>query len=115
MSRFIVAIAANALGIYLATRIVYGFEFTGTYLEFAIAAVLFTLINWLIRPVVKFVSGPLIFVTLGLFTIVVNMVMLWLLDLVIPTLSILSFTALLLATVIIGITNLLLHPFKNKG
>jgi len=113
MSRFIVAIAANALGIYLATRIVYGFDFTGTYFEFALVVLIFTLINWLIRPVVKFISGPLIFITFGLFVIVVNMAMLYLLDIVMPFIVISNLTALFLSTLIVGVVNLVSRPLRK--
>ncbi len=114
MFRLIIIIVANALGIYVATRIVPGFEFTGTYFQLAIAAVIFAVINRLVLPIVRFVSGPLIFITLGLFSIIVNMAMLWLLDLFIPSLVILNLTTLLLATLLIGFINLIFVPIKKS-
>jgi putative membrane protein len=43
----------------------------------AIAAV-FTLVNALVKPIVKLLSLPLVIVTLGLFLLVINALMLWL-------------------------------------
>jgi putative membrane protein len=43
----------------------------------AIAAV-FTVVNALVKPIVKFLSLPLVIVTLGLFLLVINALMLWL-------------------------------------
>ncbi|WP_062983753.1 phage holin family protein [Nocardia anaemiae] len=41
-------------------------------------AVVFTLVNALIKPIVKLLSLPLVIVTLGLFLLVINALMLWL-------------------------------------
>ncbi|QLY32299.1 phage holin family protein [Nocardia huaxiensis] len=44
----------------------------------AVAAVIFTIVNALVKPIVKLLSLPLVILTLGLFLIVINALMLWL-------------------------------------
>lgn len=113
MIRLIVTILANGVGLYGAIRFIEGVTFTGTYLELAIAALVLSLLNWLIRPLVKFITSPLIFLTFGLFWIVINMGMLFLLDLLIPSLIIQTLAALLWATLLVGFVNLLISPAKK--
>jgi putative membrane protein len=60
------------------------FNFSGSILNLIIVAVIFGLINAFIRPIVKLLTLPINVVTLGLFTLVINMLMLlltvWLSD-----------------------------------
>ncbi len=114
MLRLFYTILANALGIYVATWLVAGFIFSGTYLELTIAAVILALINWGIRPLVKFVSSPIIFITFGLFVLVVNMAMLWLLDILTPSLVILNLAALFWGSLIIGFINTVLVAARKR-
>ncbi len=62
----------------MAAWLVQGIEVVGEprWLTVAIAALIFGLANALIRPVVKFLTCPLIILTLGLFTLVINALML---------------------------------------
>lgn len=113
MTRLFVTLVANAIGLYLAVELIQNFQFTGGILEFVIAAVLFTLINWVIRPLIKLVLGPVVLLTLGLFIIVINMGMLWLLDFVTPSLTIVNLEALFFGTLLVGFINLLFHPIKS--
>lgn len=113
MTRLLLTVAANGLGLYLAARFIPGFEFIGTLTELAIAAIVFALINWVIRPLVKLVTSPLIILTLGLFTLVVNLAMLWLLDFITPNLTIQNLTALILGTVLIGFINAVATSFRK--
>ena len=115
MRRLVVTLIANALGLYAAYLLVPGFEFTGGAVQFGIAALIFTLINWTIRPLLKLLFGPVILLTLGLFIFVINMGMLKLLDLATPYLVVLDLKALALSTLIVGLVNLLASPIKSHN
>lgn len=72
----------NALALFAAAVVVKGIgveeaRWAG-WVVFAIAAVIFGLVNALIRPLLKLLTCPLILLTLGLFTLVINAFMLWL-------------------------------------
>lgn len=66
----------NAVALYVAVRLVPGIEAKMSWQTFAIVALIFGLVNALIRPVLKFFTCPLIILTLGLFTLVINALML---------------------------------------
>lgn len=68
----------NAAALYAATRFVGGISYSGEPAGLLGVAVVFAVVNTFIKPVVKFFSFPVIFLTLGLFTLVVNGLMLML-------------------------------------
>lgn len=72
----------NALALFAAAVVVKGIgveegRWAG-WVVFAVVAVIFGLVNTLIRPLLKMMTCPLILLTLGLFTLVINALMLWL-------------------------------------
>ncbi|CAG1016304.1 hypothetical protein ANAEL_05553 [Anaerolineales bacterium] len=76
MIRFLVRWGINAVALYAAVWIVPGIEFRGDWTGVLWLALISGLLNALVRPVLKFLTCPLIVLTLGLFTIVINTVML---------------------------------------
>jgi putative membrane protein len=75
---FLARLLVNAAALWVATRIVPGVTYSGGWLPFLGVAVVFGVINAFIRPVAKILTFPLIIVTLGIFALVVNGLMLWL-------------------------------------
>ncbi|MER5349692.1 phage holin family protein [Kitasatospora sp. NPDC002551] len=83
MKGFLIKTLVNAAAIWVAAWIVSGITLTGDdwqhkTLTVVAVALVFGVVNWLIKPVVQLLSLPLVFLTLGLFTFVVNALMLWL-------------------------------------
>ena len=76
--RFLVRLLINACALWVATQLVRGVTFNGDVLPFLGVALIFGVINATIRPVAKILTFPLIIVTLGIFALVVNGLMLWL-------------------------------------
>ncbi len=106
MLRFIIRILGNAIALYVAFLIVPGFTVSGTWVQYLAAGLILAILNFIVRPILKLISFPLILVTLGLFTIVINMLILWLLDHLVSFITIESVTALFLGTIIVSIVNL---------
>jgi putative membrane protein len=75
---FLIRLLVNATALWVATVIVPGVTYTGGWLPFLGVALIFGIVNSIIRPVAKFVTFPLILLTIGLFALVVNGLMLWL-------------------------------------
>jgi len=68
----------NAVAIWVAIVIVPGLGAEGGWTVYLWVALILGLVNALIAPVVKVLTCPLILLTLGLFTLVINGAMLWL-------------------------------------
>ena len=75
---FFIRLLVNAAALWVAVRLVPGVSYTGGWLAFLGVALVFGVINAFIRPVAKILTFPLILVTLGIFALVVNGLMLWL-------------------------------------
>ncbi|MEZ4414330.1 MAG: phage holin family protein [Gemmatimonadota bacterium] len=78
MRSLILRLLINAAALWAAARLVDGVSLTGDGFGILVVAVIFGLVNAMIKPVVKLLSLPLIFLSLGLFTLVINGLMLWL-------------------------------------
>lgn len=113
--KIIFAVLVNGLALFAANHYVGGFVLaTGDLQTFAIVALILTALNFILKPVLKLLLGPLIVLTLGLGAILVNAVILKLLDFLSPALSIQGLLPLLYATVIISLINLVFHFATRK-
>lgn len=74
--RFLLKFAIYALAVWVAVRVVDGLEFTGTWVALAVIALVLGAVNVTVKPVAKLLSLPFILLTLGLFLLVLNAVML---------------------------------------
>ena len=75
---FLVRLIVNAAALWVATRVVPGVTYTGGWLPFFGVALVFGVVNTVIRPFATILTFPLIIVTLGIFLFVINGMMLWL-------------------------------------
>ncbi len=94
----ILRIVINAVSILIATLLIPGFIFSGSILNLIVVGIVFGLVNAVIRPVVKILSLPITFLTLGLFTLAINTLMLLLTVRLLDSLSIEGGTTELLLT-----------------
>ena len=79
MSRFFLRLFINAVGLYAAVAIVPGIHVqSASWLSFLWLALIFGLLNALLRPLLKLMTCPLIILTLGLFTLLINTFMFYL-------------------------------------
>ncbi len=109
MGGIVVRIILNGVALYVAANIVPGIRFTGNLGDLLIAGLLFGAMNAVIKPLLLILSFPLLIVSLGLFYFVVNAIILLLLAGLMPTLSISGLWAGLVGSLVISVTNILLH------
>ena len=112
--RFFFQILTNALAIFLADYLLSGFVFEGDILTLIIAGLLLGLINFFVKPVLKIISAPLIALSLGLFLIFLNMFLLWLLEYLVPELTITGFWTYFWATLIFSAVNIVFGSINKK-
>jgi putative membrane protein len=72
----LLSLLINAAALWVATRLVDGITFTGTMPTLLGVALVFGVLNVVLRPILKFLTFGFFIVTLGLFTFVLNAVML---------------------------------------
>jgi putative membrane protein len=75
---FTIRLLISAAALWVATRFVPGVTYTGGWLPFVGVALVFGVVNAFVRPVAQVLTFPIVIVTLGLFLLVINGLMLWL-------------------------------------
>jgi putative membrane protein len=131
MASIAIKILVNAVAFWVAVRIVPDVTFpaaqafpAGDWWKLLAVALIFGLINAYIKPIAKMISLPLRILTLGLFSLVINALLLLLLALVSdalslgfklarfpPQLSVNAFVAAVLCSIVISIVTILLARF----
>lgn len=128
MNRLILQIIAGILGIFLATKFVpgvslevipgqsslFGIEFTAPWQILLLIGSALGLINFFIKPVLKMITLPLRILTFGLFSLVINMVMVWTVDILFPELVIQGIIPLFWLSIIILGVSLLLGLYQPR-
>lgn len=76
MSRFLIRLLINAFAFWVATKIVPGITYDGDSSYLLVVALIFGVVNALIRPLLVLLTCPFIILTLGLFLLVINTFML---------------------------------------
>ncbi|MGI5376689.1 phage holin family protein [Streptomyces sp. CA-251387] len=124
MKNFVVKTIANAgalaVAVWLLDKITLTGDSTGKKVgTLIIVALIFGLVNFLVKPIVKLFSLPLLILTLGLFTLVVNALMLlltsWLADQLDLSFHVEGFWTAVLGGLIISIVSWALHVALPDG
>jgi len=115
MRNLILQIFSGILGFWLADQLIDGVD-VGIWKTFLLAGLILGLINVFIKPILKLVTLPLRILTLGLFGLVINLGVIWLVDRFFQDLVINGLAALFWTSVLIwGLSAILNLIFpKNK-
>lgn len=73
-------ILLNGLGLWAAAQLLPGVHYSGGLLYLLVAGFVLGAVNLLVKPIVTFLSLPFVILTLGLFFVVINGLMVWLVD-----------------------------------
>ncbi|NJN84081.1 MAG: phage holin family protein [Caldilineaceae bacterium] len=110
--KLILRILINAVAIWAAAYLIDDIQLSDSVQNILLVAIIFGLVNALIRPIVKLFSLPITVLTLGLFTFVINALMLmltgWLSG---GALETGGFVAALMGSVVISIVSTVLSWF----
>ncbi|MBS1251397.1 MAG: hypothetical protein MAG451_00430 [Anaerolineales bacterium] len=108
----------NAVALWVAMQLVPGIRAPNDVVTLAATAAIFGLVNALIRPVLKLVTCPLILLTLGLFTLVINALMLWLTSWIAGFFdlgfAVDGFVAAVLGAVVVSVVSVVLSWFVRR-
>lgn len=115
MLGFIIRILGNSVALFAASWLVPGFVFTGGIKEYGLAGLVLGLLNLIVKPVLKMISLPIIILTLGLFTIVINALILWTVDYIFDFVTIPDIMSLVWATIVISIVNMMISGLTKAS
>ena len=100
--RLLLRLVLVAAAFWLVTQLVAGVEGHGGAVDLLVVAVVFGLVNLLVKPVVTLLSLPFVLLTLGLFLLVVNAAVLGLTAALTERLSVDGFGAALVGAVVLS-------------
>jgi putative membrane protein len=103
--QLLIRLLINAVAFWLIAKYVPGFHMSGGIWTPIIAAVIFGIVNAIIRPIVLLITLPLTVVTLGLFIIIVNALMFWLVTWITPNFKIDGFGPALIGAIIMMVVS----------
>ena len=120
LRKFVLRVLVNFLGLWAAAELMTGsIVYNDKIGVLFIAALIFSVVNAVIRPLVVILSLPAIVLTLGLFTLVVIAFMLYLVTKIYHPFQLRSFWTAVVATIIIWVVNYLLtellEPKREKS
>ena len=115
--RFLLRLVITAAALYAAVYLVPGITYEGPLLSLLIVALVFGVVNAIVRPILVSLTCPLIVLTLGLFLLVLNAVMLWLTSALSGALGIAfrvdGFVAALVGGLVVAIVSAVLNIFVS--
>ncbi|MCX6722505.1 MAG: phage holin family protein [Candidatus Staskawiczbacteria bacterium] len=127
MRRLLSQILAATLGLWIALLFVpgvviktypesnfFGIPLTAQWQLILVLGIVLGLLNHYLKPLLKALALPVEVISLGLFTIVINMALIWLLELMFDELSAPFLMPLLYTTLIIWGSNLIVGFFLDK-
>lgn len=115
MLRGLLQIVLNGVALLIAARLVPGIHYHGSLLYLLLAGLVIGLINLFVKPIVTFFSFPLILVTLGLFFLVINGLMLYLAAFLLDGLRVDGCLPAILGGAVIAAFNWIVRAFTADG
>ena len=113
MIELLLRLAGNLAALWVASELLDGMTYGDSFGVLLLAAIVFTIVNTFVKPVIAILSIPFIIVTLGLAYFLVNVLMLLLTDWVVPDFEAGGFWTLVGATIIIWLVNLVIGAARR--
>jgi putative membrane protein len=101
----------NTVALLVATWLLSGLSYGSDWWALLIAGLVFTIVNFFVKPVLAILSIPFIIVTFGIFYFLINVLMLYLTHWIVPQFTIASFWWAALAAIIVSAVNGVLRMF----
>ena len=106
--RFVIRVLINAAALWVADQILDGIELSGSIWAILLVALVFGLINAVLKPILKLLSLPVLILTLGLFAFVINAALLGLTAALMDNLTVDGFWSAVLGGLIIAVVSAVL-------
>lgn len=111
MRNFVIRLFVNALALSAAAYLVQGIQLSGEFTDVLVVALVFGLLNALLKPLLIVLSFPVILLTLGLFAFIVNGVMLLVTARLTEHLAVSGLGAAVLGSLVVSVVSALLGGF----
>ncbi len=121
INKIIVGVVLNGLALYLVTKFMTDVTYTGGVAFFVLGGLVIGGLNTFVKPLMKLLSFPVLILTVGLFSFVINAIIFWLTVQAVNAISIADISVTvtdpltyLWGALIFGIVNWVLHIFIHN-
>lgn len=108
IKKLVINVISSVIGLFLVIKFVPGVSFEGSLWLIVLFGSMLGLVNSFIKPVLKILTLPLNILTLGLFGLVLNLFLVWLIIDVLSTIELTGLTPLIFTTLIIWAIHLII-------
>lgn len=108
MQNFLIRLFVNALALAAAAWLLDGIQMSGGFFDVLLVALVFGLLNAVLKPILLFFSIPLLVVTLGLFALVVNALLLMITARLLDDFAVSGFWTAVLGSIVISLVTMIL-------
>jgi putative membrane protein len=115
MKNFLIRIFVNALALTAAATFIDGIRMSGGFWDVLLVALVFGVLNAILKPILLVFSLPLLLLSLGLFALVVNALMLLLTAHILDTFEVSGFWTAVLGSLVISVVTMLLGGLLRDG
>jgi putative membrane protein len=114
LPRLAVTWVFNTIALFVATWLLSGLSYGSDWWALLVAALVFTLANVFLKPILTLLSIPFIIVTFGIFYLLINVFMLYLTHWIVGQFTIATFWWAVLAAIIVSVVNAILNSFFGR-
>jgi putative membrane protein len=100
---FFLKFLAVAVAVYLTVNIVPGIEVAGGWMTLLLVSLVWSVIITVIRPILQLLALPITIVTLGLFSFILNALLFWAMELIVPGFDVTGFVPALLGSIVLSL------------
>jgi putative membrane protein len=111
MPRLLVTWVVNCVGLFVASVVIGPIDYGHKFGTLVLAGAVLGIVNFIVRPLVVLLTLPAVILTLGLFLLVVNALMLWVTSKIVTGLHVGGFWSTIGGALIIWVVNMALRPW----
>lgn len=112
MKKISLFIVINAISLYLVSNLMDSM-YIGSLKSLLILTIILGLLNSTVKPILKFLSFPITFLTLGLFSLVINALVLKLSFMIVSNVALYGFFSAIWASILLSIVNAVLYSILD--
>jgi putative membrane protein len=113
MPELVFRFLGNLAALWVASELFDEMTYGDSFWVLVLAAVVFTIVNWIVKPIVAILSIPFIIITLGIAYFFVNVLMLLITSWVVPDFAVGGFWTYVGATIVIWLVNLIIGAARH--
>ncbi len=111
--KIIIRLLLNAIAVFFLAHVLNGVQ-VDNYVTALIVAIVLSVLNLLVKPLLVILTLPITIITLGLFLLIINAIIIFLADHLIDGFSVSSLWTAILFSILLSILQSLLHSFMKK-